>query len=418
MFGVQYLAHAQTGDSYAFRCRSEGMDGLQKTSSLLETLLKSFPSRVVREQIRQIADHFISLLLKLRHCGAFRALQSPLSTALRLGYTLSEKSDILKNVLDVCLGAGQITSTRRSAGLPFLVLALAHSCSGRGNEQLAQILGSLVPPLISTANLYSSYESDHLSPSSVHAFNIIRSLIRDSKIADEMGPHMATVAELCMNSFNSIHWDIRNASAMLLSSLILRIFGPKHFNNIITQDHYIDLREIEIKFNGIIKVITSFLIIGIADLEPRIAYPLLAILERVRIPPHQRFDEFRSAVISFLSALIQKLDNQPENGRKLAHVLGRTVFSLLHSKSLSLADICEKFLAVAPKSTPNDVYNFLVLIENVQLFDPSIEFVGMLPSSQSNWHPILIEKYKKVVSSHKSLVESNLPEQNESPVGR
>ena len=168
-------------------------------------------------------EHFIALLLKLRHCGAFRALQVPLSTALRTGYSFAEKAALLERVLDVCLGTGQITTTRRSAGLPFcLVLSLAHSCSGRGNE-LSQLLGKMIPPLLKAA---SSNKAIELAPSTIHAFNIVRSLVRDSRIATEMGPHMAPIAELCLSSFNSVHWSVRNASAMLLSSLIAAFSVP------------------------------------------------------------------------------------------------------------------------------------------------------------------------------------------------
>lgn len=389
---------------------------VKETSSLLQTLLNCCASRISKDQVHVIADHFICLLIKLRHCGAFRSLQGPLSTALRLQYSFTEKIGLLKNVLEVCLGTGQITTTRRSAGLPFLILAVAHSCSGRANE-LAQLISNLVPPLLTAAS------STDFSPSVVHAFNIIRSLVRDSKIAAEMGPHMAPIAKLCLESFNSKHWSVRNASAMLLSSLIARIFGPKHVNNLTGQDHHVDLREIEVKFEGLIEIITASLQNGIVDLEPRIAYPLLAVLERVRIPPHERFDDFRTAIISFLLELLQILGNHPENGRKLAHVLGRTVLSLLISKSLNTEDVCEKLLSRAIKSsvsTPNNVYYLLILIENVKLFDPSVQIDDfILPpiNFNLNWHPILVAKYNQVVS-HKYLDGPNLPEEKGTPAAR
>lgn len=396
---------------------------VKETSTVLETLLKIHRSCVSQEQIYSIADHFISLLLKLRHCGAFRALQTPLSTTLRLGYSYSKKTELLQHVLKVCLGTGQITTTRRSAGLPFLVLALAHSCSSRGNE-LGQLLGHLLPTLLSTANSHIQnlsnldYESNSsISPSLIHAFNIIRSLVRDSRIASEMGPYMASVAKLCLCSFNSDNWNVRNASAMLFSSLISRIFGPKCVNDISNLDQHVDLREIDIKFEGLVGVLTSFLQIESLDLEPRIAYPLLAVFERIRIPPNERFEELRTIVTSFLLVLLVQLDKRPESGRKLGHVLGRTIFSLLSSRSLRIEDIHEKLLILAPKSTANSIYNLIVLLENVKKFDSNYNLDGLLPPLKSNWHPILISKYNQVLS-HKSDVNSNSREQKESPVIR
>lgn len=398
---------------------------VKETSTLLETLLKIHPSCVSQEQIYSIADHFISLLLKLRHCGAFRALQAPLSTTLRLGYSYSKKTELLQHVLKVCLGTGQITTTRRSAGLPFLVLALAHSCSSRGNE-LGQLLSHLLPPLISTANSHNEKLSNSngesttvMSPSIIHAFNIIRSLVRDSRIASEMGPFMASVAKLCLESFNSEHWNVRNASAMLFSSLISRIFGPKSINDISTLDHHVDLREIDVKFEGLVGILTNFLQIKSADLEPRIAYPLLAVLERIRIPPNERFEELRGVVFTFFLGLLVQFEKRPESGRKLGHVLGRTVFSLISSRSLRVEEIYEQLLIPAPKSTTNGIYNLLILLENVKKFDSNYNFDGLLqlPPLQSNWHPIIISKYNQIVS-HKSDVESISVEQKESPVNR
>ena len=388
---------------------------VKETSSLMEILIKNYPTRVSKEQVQAISEHFITLLLKLRHCGAFRALQTPLSTALRIGYNFTEKTELLENVLEVCLGTGQIATTRRSAGLPFLVLALAHSCSGRGNE-LSQFLSKVIPPLLKTA-ASASNDSNDLAPSTIHSFNIIRSLVRDSRISSEMGSHMAPIAELCLGSFNSAHWNVRNASAMLLSSLIARIFGPKHVNDLAAHDHHVDLREIEVKFEGLANVITSFLEIPSDNLEPRIAYPLLAVLERVRIPPQERFDNFRSAVISFLLKLFESLEKHPENGKKLAHVMGRTVFSLLHSKSFSVDEIKDQILVITPKSSPNGVYNFLILFENVLLFDPTSFDVSLLPPIHPNWHPFLISKYNQI-RSHKSSLDQNFPVQIGTPVNK
>lgn len=392
---------------------------VKETSSLLETLIKIYSTLVTKEQIRSISEHFIGLLFKLRHCGAFGALQAPLSTALRTGYNFTEKSALLDTILAVCLGTGQITATRRSAGLPFLILSLAHSCIGRGNE-LSQILSKVISPLLGTAGAYHDGTIDDLTPSTIHAFNIIRSLVRDSRISSDMGPHMAPIAKLCLGSFNSAHWSVRNASAMLLSSLIARIFGPKHVNDLAAHDHHVDLREIEVKFEGLVDVITSFLGIPADNLEPRIAYPLLAVLERIRIPPHERFIDFRAAVISFLLKLIESLEIHPENGRKLAHVMGRTVFSLIHSKSFSVDEINEQILMKTTNSTPNGAYNFLILFENILLLD-HLTYSGdldyLLPPMQKNWHPLLISKCNQI-RSHKSRFEQNLPVEIETPALR
>lgn len=395
---------------------------IKETSSLIESLVKKHSGIVANARLHSISDHFISLLLTLRHCGAFRALQKPLSTTLRLGYSFAEKAELLQHVLDVCLGTGQINTTRRSAGLPFLILAIAHSCSSHSNE-LENLLANIFLPLLKAANdrNESSNEievSSSLSPSVIHAFNIIRSLVRDSRISSEMGRHMASVAKLCLESFNSVHWNVRNASAMLFSSLISRIFGPKYVNDFSVNEHNVDLREIEVKFEGMIRVLTSyFLQVETKELDPKFAYPLLAVLERIKIPPNERYAEFRSVIVAFIARLLEKLENQPENGRKLVHVLGRTVFSLLNSKSLRIEEIHAKVLMSAPKSTPNGIYNIIVILGNIKNFYSNSLFVDLLPPIQMNWHPILISKYEQLIS-HKSELVSNFREQSGSPVRR
>lgn len=395
---------------------------IKETSSLIETLVKKHSGSVAKARLHSISDHFISLLLSLRHCGAFRSLQKPLSTTLRLGYSFAEKAELLQHVLDVCLGTGQINTTRRSAGLPFLILAIAHSCSSHSNE-LENLLANIFPPLLKAASdrNESSDESEissSLSPSVIHSFNIIRSLVRDSRISSKMGPHMASVAKLCLDSFNSVHWNVRNASAMLLSSLISRIFGPKYVNDFSANEHNVDLREIEVKFEGMIRVLTSYFIqVESKQLDPKFAYPLLAVLERVKIPPNERYEEFRSVIIEFIARLLEKLENHPENGRKLVHVLSRTVFSLLNSKSLRMDEVHEKILMSAPRSTTNGVYNLIVLLENIKSFYSGSVFVELLPPIQVNWHPILFSKYEKLMS-HKSELGPNFCEQKGSPVIR
>ena len=178
-----------------------------------------------------------------------------------------------------------------------------------------------------------------------------------------MGTHMASIAKLCLDSFNSSHWNVRNASSMLLSSLITRIFGPKHVNDLLSTDHHVDLREIEVKFEGLLEIIIKFLQVAPQNLEPRIAYPLLAILERVKIPPNERFNDFRGSVTNFLCELLKVLENHQESSRKLSHVLSRTVFSLIHSKSLAIEILFDEILVKIEPSSPNGVYNYLVLFE-------------------------------------------------------
>lgn len=423
---AEFNSNLQVSNQYIL---SFSWRAIKETSLLLECIIKIYSNSVSKTQVQSVSEHFIDLLLKLRHCGAFRALQAPLCVALRSGYTFSEKMVLLENVLEVCLGTGQITTTRRSAGLPFLVLSLAHSCCGRGNE-LIQLLNKAIPSLLKTATYdKESIDLVDLAPSIIHAFNIIRTLVRDSRIAVELGSHMASIAELCLSNFNSSYWNVRNASAMLLSSLIARIFGPKHFNDLISQDHHVDLREIEVKFEGLVDVITAFLEIPSETLEPRIAYPLLAVLERIRIPPQERFVGFKCAVLAFLLKLLSSLEKNPQSGRKLAHVMGRTVFSLLHSKSFAVPEIIEEISRKSTKSTPNGIYNYLIIIENVLRFDPgcfdsacfdSACFDSecfdsdLLPPFQSNWHPILIQKYHQI-ASHKSFDIQNFPVQMRTP---
>ncbi len=350
---------------------------IKESTLLLEAIVCKYVHLLSPGILDKIAKHFIHLLLTLRHRGAFSSVEGPLSSVLKHGFAFPEIKQRLSEILQVALETEEISSTRRSAGLPHLILAVVHSCSK--SCEIDELLALLIPRLI---------EKSEESPSLIHAFNITRSLIRDSKLAPELSRHIGAVALMCLHTFNSTSWSVRNASSMLLSSLISRVFGSAHLNQ--SEADSIDLRELEVKFYGLLAVIESFMSEALSkSIESRLAYPLLAVLERSKIPVNERFDSFRALVLDFLLKLIADL-GEGMGGGKLIHVVSRVFCGLLNNRSLVLHEA--RLLESINWTQANSVYNYLILFEALhaaKAIDEQIlgSFLGLAGQAcQSNWN--------------------------------
>lgn len=376
---------------------------IKESSLLLETIVTGGHLRLVDAGlIDKIAKHFIQLLLSLRHRGAFSSVEGPLTSVLKHGFTFPEIKKTLAELLQVALRTEEISSTRRSAGLPHLILAIVHSCAK--SCEIDELLSILIPELTQLATDATGGNGNgnlqDPSPSLIHSFNITRSLVRDSRIAGQLSRHMGQVALMCLNTFNSPSWSVRNASSMLLSSLIARVFGSAHLNqHSAAADDQIDLRELEVKFHGLLEVLESFMRDSMARgaIEARLAYPLLAVLERIKIPSNERFDSLRATIRDYLLQLLRDLSGKCENGRKLIHVLSRVLCSLVANASLRSVE-AGLLVGNIDWTLANSVFNHLVLLETLAsrgLVDAAllnqqiIPQVANITSCHPEWNPII-----------------------------
>lgn len=375
--------------SFSWRAIKEG-------SCLLETIILNYHSSLNQATIDAVSEHFIHLLLTLRHRGAFSSVEGPLSTILRLCFPYSKIKSTLSDVLHIALGTEEISCTRRSAGLPHLILSIVHSCVK--SSELGDLLGVLLPSLAKTIRT-----SDHSNASVIHAFNITRSLVRDSKIAPELSRYLGLVAQMCLETFNSPNWSVRNASSMLLSSLIARVFGTTHLND--SACDQIDVRELEVKFDGLLGVLQEFMKESLTMIDPidaRLAYPMLATLERIKIPMHERFIPFKCLVLDFLFRLVADLGGRTEHGRKLIHVIARVLVSLLVTQSLAIASVSERMQELCLASA-NASFNYLMLLQalkDLSLIDSNqISVLLERVKIESGWNPVIRQSHNLLLDS-------------------
>ena len=114
----------------------------------------------------------------------------------------------------------KICSTRRGGGLPFFVQAIVSSElaeSGRNAlEYSMKILIKLAEPI---------YDSDEKNFTKVLAMYMLSALFKDTRIGEEVLKYAEGAVMVAINGFDSKYWNVRNASTILYSSLLNRIFG-------------------------------------------------------------------------------------------------------------------------------------------------------------------------------------------------
>ncbi|XP_019371913.1 PREDICTED: thyroid adenoma-associated protein isoform X1 [Gavialis gangeticus] len=212
---------------------------MKEVSLLLGMLCKLLPLKatsessdglITEEQIKDIGNYFKHHLLQSRHRGAFELAYTGF---VKLTETLSRCNNerlqrlpeqwlcsVLEEIKS-CDPSSKLCATRRSAGIPFYVQALLASEPKKSTTNLLKItmkeLISLAMPLNDSTSTIPQ----------VHALNILRALFRDTRLGENIIPYVADGIQAAILGFTSPVWAVRNASTLLFSALITRIFGVK-----------------------------------------------------------------------------------------------------------------------------------------------------------------------------------------------
>ncbi|XP_013401424.1 thyroid adenoma-associated protein homolog [Lingula anatina] len=182
------------------------------------------------QQILSIGEYFKKQLLESIHRGAFELAYAGF---IKMCHTLwrctvrdlhqlpsSWLLDIMKDIQDE--SGTKLCATRRSAGVPFYVQAIVTtepaSTGGKCLIQALELLLKLALP---------SSEAEQERISQVHSLNILRALFRDSRLGEAVAPYVADGLQAGIAGFNSPYWAVRNASTLLFSAMMTRIFGVK-----------------------------------------------------------------------------------------------------------------------------------------------------------------------------------------------
>jgi len=242
------------------------------------------------DQIITGSQYFRSLLESVRHHGAFVSVY-PGYTALcelMLRSPQPQYSTLPKVWLDESLkmvkNSTAISVTRRSAGIPMLILAVLNSESNSKKLLLPYTVNSLLEVANRPVGDHWDEQSDLPQ---VHALNILRSIFRESKLGSDVISYVPKVMITTIEGFNSPAWAIRNCSTMMFSTMLNRTLGSKKtkddfdaVNSITCREffsHYPELHPYLLKqLNLSTKMLQES-----KSLNPTL-FPILAILSRLQ----------------------------------------------------------------------------------------------------------------------------------------
>ncbi|KAI1212980.1 putative death-receptor fusion protein-domain-containing protein [Annulohypoxylon truncatum] len=298
--------------SYSFRA-------IHESSNLMRTIANNArqsrghgllaPSRQNFEAIGRLTFDELS---NLRHRGAFTTVSQTFTSCCQLVKYFPVESDDVPSLLDEwytgalsCIHT-QASTTRRSAGIPALIVGILSSDAERPTfedviRNLQDIGGQ--PALVS--------ETDGSNLPQVHALNCIKDVFKSSFLSKRAEPYLTDCLQLAANSLKSEVWAIRNCGLLLLRSLIDCLFGTSESKSSIEAGW--DGRTIKIsyhKFKALPQLLVSLLEMGqqstgvlMGSQTAESVFPALDIIRRAG-PPEEVRDKLYSIIAWYLGSRI------------------------------------------------------------------------------------------------------------------
>ena len=313
-------------------------------SEMIESFFPTKPSLFFPSNLTTIYEFYLKYLMEARHRGAFELTyvgfeklcnflwKSPLSNVCNL--PAKWLGEILYNLHNNNERKTQLNllscATRRSAGLPYLVLAvISNEPKHLNNEHLSITMDKL------TSIAMKVVESPEDIIIKVHCLNILRALFKDNKLRDSMHQYVSISIPLVMTSVSSPHWPIRNASHLLFSSIISRVFGVKRTREEHAWQNKLTTHNFFTRYPTLWELFTNTLSSSVQSsnsLQPDYAiFLLLTIFSRLYIS----ISDIDSNQMNFLIPNLFKLSISPF--WKLREMSATSISSLLSSQSFSQA---------------------------------------------------------------------------------
>ena len=140
-----------------------------------------------------------------------------------------------------------------------------------------------------------------------HSIHILKCLVQDANIARDISPHITEIASVCLHTFSSNSWSVRNAGLQLFGGMAPRIVGQKKIKDDNEGYNNVNVMEIEARFPGLISLLVSKLNSSYSSetclLEPSIV-PILTLLARM---------ESNSINCSITDSVTECVDNFTDN---------------------------------------------------------------------------------------------------------
>ncbi|XP_010507456.1 PREDICTED: uncharacterized protein LOC104784082 [Camelina sativa] len=209
------------------------------------------------KQLEKIGDHFLEVLLKMKHNGAIDKTRAGF-TALCHRLLCSNDPRLCKlteswmeQLMERTVARGQTVDDvlRRSAGIPAAFIALFLSePEGSPKKLLPQALRWLVSlaekPLldpmeqkgsnhmveeISSSDMHSSENLSKVRDEgvvpTVHAFNVLKAAFNDTNLSTDTSGFSAEAMIVSIRSFSSQYWEVRNSATLAYTALVRRMIG-------------------------------------------------------------------------------------------------------------------------------------------------------------------------------------------------
>ncbi|XP_008200323.2 tRNA (32-2'-O)-methyltransferase regulator THADA isoform X1 [Tribolium castaneum] len=171
--------------------------------------------------LRKIGDFFLDIFIQAKHRGVFEQAHVAFNSICQSFLTSKNRnlnelpSRWLTESVSLCTGEtidDRLSPTRRSAGLPFLILSLLPNLAESNIEFLRSTLDSLL-----------TISGD----SPIHCLNVLRFVFKDAKLGENIVTYVDRGAILALKNYKSRTWGVRNSATLLWSALVRRIFGVK-----------------------------------------------------------------------------------------------------------------------------------------------------------------------------------------------
>eukprot|EP00094_Tigriopus_californicus_P001143 TCALIF_01106-PA protein Name:"Similar to Thada Thyroid adenoma-associated protein homolog (Mus musculus)" AED:0.68 eAED:0.68 QI:0/0/0/0.16/1/1/12/0/1922 len=240
--GVTFETDASSSDAQALLLCAWRTS--KEISLLMTSLAKVYLLTNQHEHLCGIFRFLCDSLSVLKHRGAFEQAHLAFATLCQaLGGSKRLKSLVdteLAKVLQAISNGESLCSTRRSAGLPFLILSLV---SAQGREDRSGTLSSVMQSLFSNAE-----DPDIPVASRVNALHILRALFRANAFGDDMYTFTEQGLITTISGCNSNLWEVSQQNrvpysvTLLVHTLVTRIFGVKRDKDEFSQKNAITTR--------------------------------------------------------------------------------------------------------------------------------------------------------------------------------
>ncbi|KAH0816156.1 hypothetical protein GEV33_006635 [Tenebrio molitor] len=319
----------------------------------LENVLEMLPE----ECLLRIGDFFMDVFIETKHRGVFEQANNAFTSICRCFFHSKNENlnslpvKWIEQALDLCTGKvtdERLCATRRSAGLPFLILVTRRISLGSVSVTL---FPQSILPILSDKDhellkecvnpMFAAAEGDN-DEFRMHCLNVLRFVFRNGKLSEAMVPHVDRAAITALRGFNSRAWGVRNSATLLLAALVTRIFGAPSKVDDEENDNTnkITLAVFHLRYRNLFNFLFEKLEEECDRVDSLILHPVLLILSKL-FPSNN--EEVNEKVSKYIPCIDRCITNSSYRTRDLA---ARASVSLM-SESRLLAQLNENFNRIA-----------------------------------------------------------------------